>query len=353
SAFSHGAHPAIIFRWQGADVNTKPIRTLSAALLLLTPTLRGEGYRFEIHPDPWHLAGFENSLDLSAIASAAPGRVLVGSDEMFHVQPGVMDAATHRIESRRPIALPVQAPGDKAEVDIEGIAWVPETSAYYVTGSHGVGKKKGDVQPDRLAIFRVPVNPEDGEIRGSGIERASLETWIRGTKVLEPYLHVPLQKNGLNIEGLTSRDGRLFFGLRAPNIEGDGIVLEIPSEAPFGSEKGSMTVHRVPVGEGRGIREIVAVRGGFILLTGNASAEPSKKIPDTEAAEPDTRFELLFWNGSGRKVSSIGTLPENGGKAEGMLVLEDANDQIQLLVVFDSLLAGEPMAITVHRPEGS
>ena len=317
------------------------------ALSLAIPATAG--FRMEITDEPWHLAGFENPLDLSAVAAATRTMLLVGSDEMFHVQPGVLDPATLRIESRRPIPLPLDSPDEKAEVDIEGIAWSAETSAYYVTGSHGVGKKKGDVQPARLTVFRVPAEA-DGSIRRDRITRSSLEPWFEQTPELEPYLHAPLQKNGLNIEGLAARDGKLFIGLRAPNIGGSGIVLELPAEAPFNAgTPAAMKLHRIALGEDRGIREIVAVRGGFILATGNASAPPTKKIPVSEAKEPDTRFELRFWNGRDPRAETLGTLPQNGGKAEGLLVLEDTPGRIKLLVVFDSLLAGEPMGVVIHR----
>ncbi len=319
-----------------------------AALAFGTSALAAPDFRMEITDEPWHLAGFENPLDLSAIAAATPTTVLVGSDELFHVQPGVMEAGKFRIESRRPIPLPVESADDKTEVDIEGIAWSPETSAYYVTGSHGVGKKKGDRQPDRLTIFRVPVRP-DGSIREKDIDRASLQPWIRRTKVLEPFLNEPLQKNGLNIEGLTARNGLLFIGLRAPNIDGDGIVLEIPADAAFTDSPAAMRLHRIPIGEGRGIREIVAVKDGFVLVTGNASAPPTKKIPVSEVDSPDTRFDLLFWNGRDPRAKTLGTLPENGGKAEGLLVLEDTPEHVKLLVVFDSLLAGQPTSVLLHR----
>ncbi|MBB5352121.1 hypothetical protein HNR46_002362 [Haloferula luteola] len=321
---------------------------LPLAAALTVAAASASGFRMEILDEPWHLAGFENPLDLSALAAATPTQLLVGSDEMYHVQPGVIDAAAYRIESRRPVALPVPTPDDKTEVDIEGIAWSPTTSAYYVTGSHGVGKKKGDLQPDRLSIFRIPADSSNGTLQLDAMQRASLQPWIRQTALLRPFLHQPLQHNGLNIEGLTAREGQLFIGLRAPNLDGDGLVLELPADAAFTQKATALTVHRVPLGAGRGIREIVAVEGGFILVSGNASAPPSKKIPESAISLPDTRFDLLFWDGRD-STTTLGTLPENGGKAEGLLVLEDTPEHIKILVIFDSLLAGEPLALLVHR----
>ena len=332
---------------------TKPIhrrrglRLLAAAALSLS-SARAE-WRMEVLPDEWHLAGFENSLDLSGVAAASARQVLVGSDEMFHIQPGVLDRNQHRIESRRPIALPLESDGGKLEVDIEGVAFSPDEQAYFVVGSHGLGKKKGDFQPDRHSIYRVPVDPETGLVKKEGIRRGSLLPWLEKTPVIAPHVKQPLQQNGLNIEGLTWAKGKLYFGLRAPNQDGQGLVIELATGELFGGQPAPLKVHAIPVARDRGIREIAAVRDGFVLITGNASAEASKKIPVTVAPGPDTRFELLFWNGRDAAVQKIGRLPENGGKGEALLVLDDADAHVDLLVVFDGLLGGEPMSVRIHR----
>jgi hypothetical protein len=334
----------------------KPSKTLhhSRRLLVLASvaislaTARAE-WRMEILPDEWHLAGFENSLDLSGLAAANDTQCLVGSDEMFHIQPGVIDRANHRIESRRPIALPLESDGGKLEIDIEGVAFSPDEQAYFVVGSHGLGKKKGDFQPDRHSIYRVPVDPRTGLVRKDGIRRGSLLPWLTKTPLLAPHVKQPLQQNGLNIEGLTWSEGKLFFGLRAPHKDGRGLVVELATGELFDGKPGPLKVHAIPVAKGRGIREMAAVRGGFIVLTGNASAEASKKIPQTAAPGPDTRFELLFWNGRDEAAVKIGQLPENGGKGEALLVLDDTGSHLDLLVVFDGLLGGEPLGVRLHR----
>ncbi len=305
----------------------------------------------EILPDEWHLAGFENSLDISGIAAANSRQCLVGSDESFYIQPGEIEAGKRRVESRRPLALVPEAAGSTdVEVDIEGVAFAPQEQAYFVVGSHGLGKKKGDFQPERHAVYRLPVDPGTGKVEKAGIRRASLLPWLEKTPVLAPHVKQPLQRNGLNIEGLAASGGKLFFGLRAPNKDGRGLVIGVHPRDLFERAPRELEVHEIALPEGRGIREIAAVRGGFILLSGNASAEASKKIPVTEAKEPDTRFEVLFWSGGDSpETVNLGSLPRNGGKAEGLLLLEDAADHADMLVVFDGLPGGEPLLIRLHR----
>jgi hypothetical protein len=315
---------------------------------LAQPVARGD-WRMEVLPDEWHLTGFANSFDLSGIAAAKRHEVLVGSDEMFHIQPGRIDAAKRRIESRPPIALPLESAGGKLEADIEGVAFSPTEQAYFVVGSHGLGKKKGDFQAGRHSIYRVPVDPRTGMVTKEGIRRGSLLPWLERTPAIAPHVKQPLQQNGLNIEGLTWADGKLYFGLRAPNKDGRGLVIELATGEVFEGKPGPLKIHSIPVAKGCGIREIAAVRGGFVIITGNASAEASKKIPVTAAPGPDTRFDLLFWNGRDAAVEKIGRLAENGGKGEALLVLDDAESHVDLLVVFDGLPAGAPMSLRIHR----
>ena len=306
-------------------------------------------WRMEVLDGEWYLAGFENSYDLSGIAAANDTQCLVGSDESFYVQPGVIEAGKRRIESRRPLALPLQSPGGAREIDVEGVAFSATDQAYYVVGSHGVGTKKGDFQPDRHAVYRILVDPVSGVVKKEGILRSSLLPWLEKTPLVAPHVGVPLQKNGLNIEGLTCTDGVLYFGLRSPNLDGQGLILEIRADDLFGKPPGKLKVHKIALPAGSGIREIAAVRDGFLLVVGNASAPASKKIAVSLAKDPDVRFELMFWGGEETSPARIGELPRNGGKAEGLLVRDDAEHHIDLLVVFDGIPGGEPLSLRVHR----
>jgi hypothetical protein len=306
-------------------------------------------WRLETLPVAWRMDGFEHSLDLSGIAAASATQCLVGSDESFYVQPGLIDPATRRIHPLEPIPLPVEAASRKVEVDIEGIAFAAAERAYYVVGSHGVGKKKADFQPARHSVYRVPLRPDSDQVQAAAIERSSLLPWLEKTPLLVPYVKRQLQQNGLNIEGLAYANGRLFFGLRAPNKDGRGLVIELAAAELFGGPPKPLTVHELALPRGRGIREVVAVSDGFLLLTGNASAEATKKFPTSQAPGPDTRFELLHWNGRDSVPANIGTLPASGGKAEGLLVLAETDRHIDALVIFDGLPDGRPLTVRAHR----
>jgi hypothetical protein len=324
---------------------------LTAIVLMISSCSPSAPWKIKAMSEDWHLAAFEEALDISGIASADMRHCIVGSDESFYIQPGIIDSTTRRIESRRPVSLIPTTEADKnTEIDIEGVAWCEEDSSYYITGSHGLGKKKGDFQSARNTLFQVPYLGHKGEIDPTAIRRTSLLPLLEKIPEIAPQIQKPLQHNGLNIEGLTASGGLLYIGLRAPNIDGRGLVIAIDPAAAFDGADIPPRVHTVELGNGRGIREISAIRSGFLILTGNASAEASKKIPDSQAPGPDDRFEILHWNpADGSRVSLLGELPRNGGKAESLLILEENADAVTFIVIFDGLPGGAPVTIRMER----
>jgi hypothetical protein len=95
------------------------------------------------------------------------------------------------------------------------------------------------------------------------------------------------------------------------------------------------------------------LRDGFLVLTGNASAEATKKQPKTMAPGDDVAFTLWFWRpvGPGGFTQKIGELPEPTAKAEGLLVLEETADEVEVLVLFDSAPGGGPKSYRLSRPK--
>jgi hypothetical protein len=227
-------------------------------------------------------------------------------------------------------------PGGGNEVDAEGVAVSHGDSCYYVTGSHGVGRKNGEMQASRCTVFRVPVHAGTGEPSGAA-DQGSLLPWVRGHAVLGPSVGQPLQANGFNIEGLTHRDGRLWFGVRAPNLGGDTFVIEAAPASLFGGPP-QATLHRLPVGPGLGIREITALREGFLVVTGTAASDAGR----------DDSFAVWFWTPGGRPRFA-GELPALPAKAEGLYLLNETADHVDALVICDGTGGGSPKAYRIPR----
>jgi hypothetical protein len=280
--------------------------------------------------------------DLSGIACISDRFGLVGADESRDVQVIEVSRKDKTLRVREAVSL---APsGD--EIDIEAIA--AEGDSYYIIGSHGISKKEGLHQGNRYSLFRLGVDRATGRpTRPPSIERVSLVDTLRADPVLGEHFGKPLQQRGVNIEGLAVKDGRLFVGLRGPNLEGNAFVLEVRANDVFGGKSlPPYTLHKLQLGPGLGIREIVATRSGFLIIAGNSASEPSDKYAQSVDYDEDREFLLAAWDGSGSEVHKIGAIPDVAGKAEAMMVLEEAPDHVTVLILFDGPRQGRP---TVYR----
>ncbi len=276
--------------------------------------------------------------DLSGIACVSPTRCLLGADESRSVQAVALSRHDKTLRALQTVELL----GSGDEIDIEAIA--AEEDAYYVTGSHGIAKKTGDVQGNRYSIFRLRVDPATGLPAGAGnVAVATLADLIREDPVLGPYFGQPLQQKGINIEGLTIRDGRLFVGLRNPNLAGYAHVIEVAAADLFAaSERPQYVLHRLHLGEGLGIREIVATQRDFLIIAGNAGSEPSDEFPKAVDYDEGRGFWMFAWDGRGSEAERIGRIPNAAGKAEAMTVLEETAHHVDVLVLFDGPDDGRP-----------
>lgn len=280
--------------------------------------------------------------DLSGIACISDRFGLIGADESRNVQ--VVEISRPARTLRVIDTIPLARSGD--EIDIEAIA--AEGDSYYIIGSHGISKKEGEIQGNRYGIFRLKVDRATGKPgEPLSLEKASLAEILRTDPVLREHFGKPLQQRGVNIEGLAVRDGQLFVGLRGPNLEGNAFVLEVRADDVFGGTPlPRYILHKLQVGPGLGIREIVASQSGFLIIAGNSAAEPSEKYTQAVDYDEDREFLLIAWDGTGSEVHKIGTIPDVTGKAEAMMVLEETPDHVTVLMLFDGPRQGRP---TIYR----
>jgi len=279
--------------------------------------------------------------DLSGIACISDKSCLVGADEGRAVQMVELSRTAKMLKVVR--TIPLLQSGK--EVDIEAIA--AEGDSYYIIGSHGISKKEGEQQSNRFRIFRLKVDRATG--RPAGVDAASLSGILRADAVLGEHFQMPLQQSGVNIEGLAVRNGRLFVGFRGPNLDGFAFVMEIAAADVFDSKpKPQYTLHRLRLGKGLGIREIVAAGSGFLIIAGNAGSEPSEKYTESENFEEDRDYSLVLWDGKGSEIHPIGPLLNPPGKAEAMTILDESASEVTVLILFDGPKGGQPSTYRIH-----
>lgn len=263
------------------------------------------------------------------------------------------------------------------ELDAEGAA--TDGRYFYVTGSHSA--KRGDCasNPGSRHVIRFRLDPATGHALrspsgGALVDYAdtgrlwslmqaqpALAAHVGERKCLgsEPPANAPTLtgQQGVNIEGLAVQGGQLYFGFRGPVLDGVASVLAVDADALFSMDAARQpkaTMTRLALGQRRGIRDMVAVKTGFLLLAG----------PDDSPASQSAGWVLAWWDG--KAAASTGVVQprllaaldlkdvklrtcDKELKPEAMTVLEETPAAYKLLVLSDGMCDGGPLSFTVPR----
>lgn len=248
--------------------------------------------------------------------------------------------------------------GEPLELDAEGVAYAE--GAFYVAGSHGRPRHRdgGGADAESTAkaaatrkIFRLrfPPGAVDEVGRLTGPVAITPSTALSGYLAAQPELAASfdgaLDADGLNVEGIAVQGGRLLAGLRGPVMpDGKAAILSLPLAALFDGAAGSAELHRVDLGDRRGVRDLTAFEGGFLVLAG-----PVKDPPGGGISAGD--YEAVWWDGAAT-TKRLGGLPSFGAKVkpEALLPLGRANGRLRLLVLFDGPEEGAPRMVEVDLP---
>ena len=273
-------------------------------------------------------------------------------------------------------AEPVVLRDTADELDAEGAA--TDGRYFYVTGSHSAKRNDCASNPGSRHVIRFRLDPATGRaLRSPGggaladhADTGRLWPIMQAQPELAP--HVGERKclgseppdeaprlagqQGVNIEGLAVQGGRLYFGFRGPVLKDTALVLAVDADALFDAQAArdpKATVTRLALGANRGIRDMVAVKTGFLLLAG----------PDDSRASQGAGWVVAWWDGQsaeGRVVQPkiLAALDlsrvklrkcDKELKPEAMTVLEETPAAYKLLVLSDGLCDGGPLAFTLAR----
>jgi len=238
----------------------------------------------------------------------------------------------------------VSLPGGSDEVDLEAIA--ADGNTIYVTGSHAstrkvdegrIGEVSAKASREQFFRFRLTTDGRAEDVQGP----KSLRGVIRAHPVLKDFVGVASKENGIDVEGLAAKDGRIHFGFRGPVLRGGWVPVV---STTWNDPDGDAQIRYVHL-HGRGIRDIAAVDGGFLLLAG-------------PVGDADFSYRIYFWDGAdqlpggdnGPRPDRLGELTElDDAKPEGLAVARTQGKTYEILVVLDGL-KNKAMRWTVKRP---
>jgi uncharacterized protein DUF3616 len=239
--------------------------------------------------------------------------------------------------------------GESLELDGEGVAF--SKGFYYVIGSHGHPRDSdGKLDPVRDAeLIRARIDAASQIIRfrakhgaDAKVERTSnLKKMIAAEPAFEGFRDQRLEKNGLTIEGIAVKDGTLFAGFRGPVLDGNkkAVVMSAPLDTFFDNAAAQPSLFRLPLGEGRGVRDLASYEGGILILAG-----PVGSVPGV--------YAIYWWDGASENVRLLSELTQFDPKRkpEGLLPLDKKETKLRVLIIFDSDEEGTPTPVEVPAP---
>ncbi len=238
------------------------------------------------------------------------------------------------------------------ELDAEGAA--TDGRYFYVTGSHAVKRSNCQANPSSQHVLRFRRDTKTGMAAQNSERRdaGQLLKLMAALPELKPYTDAKhcLGQGGIDIEGLAVRGGRLFFGLRGPTEADMAFIVSVDADAFFDGAEAKPQVHRVKLGAGRGLRDMLAVQDGILLLAGPDDVERNARLPwqvlhwdPTSTAAPRPLAQLALDGVAPRQCDSEEVKPE------AMTVLGETARAYRLLVLSDGLCDGGAMVFNIPR----
>jgi hypothetical protein len=288
----------------------------------------------------------DESKDISGIACSTatgfPRSCLVIDDniqaaQFVEVEDGKIKAGVKLIDD--------QFDGKPLELDGEGVAFA--RGSYYVMGSHGYPRDKEhklDPTADADKIkARIAASSQIVRLRadGTNVEATPrLRDIIAAEPALVPFMDRRLENNGLTIEGVAARnDGTLFAGFRGPVLaDNRAVVLSVNIDTLFGGSGTQHRIFRLPLGDGRGVRDLATLDGNILVLAGPVADGPGA-------------YAIYLWDGQSETVRWLADLPfEPTRKPEGLLALDRSSSKLRVLILFDGDKEGAPTPINIPAP---
>ncbi|MCI5138449.1 MAG: DUF3616 domain-containing protein, partial [Candidatus Electrothrix sp. AR1] len=316
---------------------------------LFVPAIAGENTgRIELGPFIWVSGEILAGSDISAVAGIR-SFLIIGSDEAVGIDSNenyiqLLRKTENGYAVHKNIFLLQGDQAEGKELDIEGIA--VEGDYVYIVGAHCLKRQKvkkarsqeknrKKFHADRLKeernrawLYRIRLDKEGNELEK---QRITLREIIKNNPVLHPFSRIPSKENGIDIEGITAKEGWLYVGFRGPVLRGNFVpVMKLKFDDP---EKTNELLY-VQLG-GRGIRDLAKLSDGFLILAG-------------PVGDGGDSYQLYYWDGQSvipgkdlqeqelGRVHLLGDIiPPQGAKAEGIVVLRKEEYGYQLVLAYD------------------
>lgn len=237
------------------------------------------------------------------------------------------------------------APGRFAELDGEAVAYAD--GAFYLAGSHGCSRNKGEFRLSAFNLARIRVDA-DGAPTGRIELTYRLSDMLRRAGEAGAFFGKSLMDdNGLNVEGIAVLGDTLWAGLRAPSLGNRSFLVGASIAALFapGHAAAAETPKLIalPAGRDRGIRDLAPLPDGRLLALLGPAQEQS--LPYSLMLVDTARPEA---------AALLGELPARGdGKAESLTILGESRGALTVLIGYDGRKNGHFESYRLPLPAGA
>ncbi len=259
----------------------------------------------------------KKSYDLSAISCIDLNRCLIASDEATFVQRAKIVAGSLVVSGEK-----VSLGTSSDENDIEGLA--NDGKSFYAVGSHALSRKHGKFQPSRYQFFKIDLNKN-----GLSVSTYSLSTVLRDEPQLKKFYKKPLDENGINIEGLAYRDGKVFLGFRGPIIDSKAQILSFDLVAFLSTQQIDSTLTSIDLGDERGVRSL-EFHGELLYIVAGGNDRSLNSLS-----------EIKSYSFKSKRIMHSYATPLAEEKLEGITFIGSG----KVITIFDSLLNGNPFQV--------
>lgn len=288
-------------------------------------------------------------MDLSGVVVVQDFLVL-GADEGHLLQIFRHDpkSGTWRLHQRLALAKRDQ------ETDIEAITY--GAGCLYIVGSHSYHRRRMrpefssrrnrqrlqeiDRDSSRNHLYRVPFDSKGGKL--GKVSDIDLSKRLGRDPLLKRFFGLPSKENGIDIEGMSFRRKKLYVGFRGPVLRENHVPVMV---FEFDRLK-EYQLRFVRLG-GQGIRDMAALKQGFLVLSGPVNNSPGP-------------FCLWWWDGfdqvpgkdrTVRDAVMLGAVSTPGGaKAEGLALVGQSEGQAEVIVVYETNTAAQAISMRVELP---
>ncbi|MGF1493533.1 MAG: DUF3616 domain-containing protein [Microcoleaceae cyanobacterium] len=305
--------------------------------------------------------------DLSAVR-LVDNYLWLGSDELTSIER-LNYLGNHRFGEHQSYPLTDFFPDfdpEDGEVDIEGIAH--DGGYLWVIGSHSTKRKKAKgSKADELAVVkseynryflcRIPIaegiphrtcdQRTAAYLKRTEVNDVLIEA-LQNDPCLAPFLQagIPGKDNGLDIEGIAVKDGKILLGLRGPVLRGVAIILELELEEVGNhlldlkaiEDDKRYKKHFVAL-DGLGIRDMCPIEGEDLLILAGPSMDLDGSLRVFRLKDAfDLKDDSYTVQDDDEELVYLFDVPFERGtdRAEGMTLFQAFGEISALLVVYDS-----------------